>query len=193
MDLSKLPKLSNTDKPPEEENPPPESERAQAVARMAMGYRLDEPLPGLAEAWISIALGLILLFCFPNTISYLRAPSAFEQANPILDGDGNPILNKQGQPMHYWQSAPFWADLGITAFASVLVVEGILLAFTKKSRLILLAFGLTVAAGMLNLFVVIHTYNIILFPTFCALAVAVSGYMAMTQWRLIQMLRARGK
>ena len=46
---------------------------------------------GLAEAWISIALGVLLLFIFPNTIRYIHSPADFEQNNPVTDAQDNTI------------------------------------------------------------------------------------------------------
>ncbi|MDP9173132.1 MAG: hypothetical protein M3O30_04600 [Planctomycetota bacterium] len=184
MDLSKLPKLSKTDQPPVEEALPQFAAPQASVPVAGMSYSA-EPLPGLAEGWISIALGLILLFVFPNTISYLRSPSTFEQNYPVMDAQGNPLP--------YIKSAFFWTDLGVAVFAGVLLIEGFVLAVSRKSGPIYVAFGLTVSAALLNLFVIIHTFNILGFPIYCGLAVAVSVYMALTQWRLIQMLRIRGR
>ena len=182
MDLSKLPKLSKTDEPPPREDPPLPG-APEGIPLTSFQYK--ESLPGLAEGWISIALGVILLFMFPNTISYVRSPAAFEQANPVTDAQGN--------SMRYVQTAFFWTDLGMTIFSGVLIVEGVLLAFLRKSGPIYIAFGLTVAAALFNLLVTIHVYSLIGFPIYCALAVAVAGYMALTQWRLIEILRRRGR
>ena len=99
MDLSKLPKLSKTTQSrpasePTEPAPPP------------LDYeRRIPPAIGLAEAWISIALGVLLLFIYPNTLSYIHSPAAFEQNITSTDAQGNTI--------HYLQapiSGPIWAS-----------------------------------------------------------------------------------
>jgi hypothetical protein len=175
MDLSKLPKLSQTSQaqqpptPPETVQPPP----------------IDPPSPppaiGLAEAWISIGLGILLLLVFPNTIHYLSSPTAFQQANPVTDAQGNVIP--------YANSVFFWTDLGVTVFAVALILEGIILAAARKMAPLMAAFCVTIVAALFNVFVVAHAYSIIGFPIVCGLGVVVLVYMAMTQWRLIAALR----
>ena len=53
------------------------------------------------------------------------------------------------------------------------------------------AIAVTLIAGAFNLGVVIYAYNILGFQIVCALAVAVCGYMAMTQWMVFQALKPR--
>ncbi len=49
------------------------------------------PAMGLAEAWISIGLGILLLFIFPNTLQATLFSGGFEQNNPVTDPNGNTI------------------------------------------------------------------------------------------------------
>ncbi|MGA2440495.1 MAG: hypothetical protein ABSH08_06030 [Tepidisphaeraceae bacterium] len=175
MDLSKLPKLSKTGQSqPGSEQPEPARPPAEHEVKIL-------PAIGLAEAWISIALGVLLLFIFPNTLSYIHSPAAFEQNITSFDAQGNTI--------HYVQSPFFWTDLGVTVFAIALIVEGIVLAAARKIAPLIFAFCLTVLAALFNVAVIAHVYSVIPFPVFCGIGVVVLGYMAMTQWRLIGMLR----
>ncbi|HEX4056205.1 MAG TPA: hypothetical protein VHX86_18245 [Tepidisphaeraceae bacterium] len=173
MDLSKLPKLSKT----QEKQPPPEETGAPFPARPAVIV----PTFGLAEAWVSIALGVLLLFVFPNTIRYLHSSAAFEQNNPVTDAQGNAIP--------YLNSVFFWTDLGITVFAAALILEGIALAAARRIFPLLIAFCVTAGAALFNVFVIVHAYSIIGFPWVCGIGVIVLVYMAITQWRLIAILR----
>jgi len=146
---------------------------------------MPEPPPdvshlGLAEAWFSIAIGLIVLFVFPYTIQYLLSPAAFEKNHSFTDAQLNPI--------HYTHTEVFWADLGMTVFGVALLIEGLALLLPLRRASIAAVLVLTSAAGIFNLYVVIRTYNILGFQLFCALAVAISGYMALTQWRLMRAL-----
>jgi hypothetical protein len=175
MDLSKLPKLSKTgqSRPGSEQTepaPPPPDYDVRIL-----------PAVGLAEAYISIALGVLLLFIFPNTLSYIHSPTAFEQNTTSFDAQGNTI--------HYVQSVFFWTDLGVTVFAVTLIVEGIVLAAARKIAPLMFAFCLTVLAALFNAVVIVHAYSLIPFPAVCGIGVAVLGYMALTQWRLIGILR----
>jgi hypothetical protein len=188
MDLSKLPKLSNTssEQPPSSAPPPEANQPNQGnQANPVLDYgRTDRALPGAAEAWISIVIGTILLFIFPNTIRYIHSPSAFEQNNPVTDANGNSLP--------YPKSDFFWADLGVTVFAAVLIGEGIVLAIAKKRLVVLVIMAFTASAAIFNLIVVAMVYNDIGFQITCALAGAIGGYMAMTQWQMAEALRKRG-
>ncbi len=173
MDLSKLPRLSKTSqaqRPPEENDPPPLAYQAVIT-----------PTVGLAEAWISIAVGVLLLFVFPNTTRYLHSPAAFERNNPVTDAQDNAIP--------YPSSVFFWTDLGVTVFAAALILEGIALAAARKVLPLLVALCVTAVAALFNVFVIVHAYSIIGFPWVCGAGVIVLVYMAMTQWRLIAILR----
>ena len=179
MDLSKLPKLSQTPQPPSEPAVPPvPPPPAQPV--VAADIRAPLMAPRLAEAWFSIAIGLIVLFVFPHTFQYLHNPAAFQQNNPVNDAQGNPLP--------YAHSEFFWSDMGMAVFGVVLLIEGIALLVALRRPVILAVFFLTAAAGLLNLYVVIRTYNVIGFQLFCAVAVAISGYMALSQWSIAQVL-----
>jgi hypothetical protein len=185
MDLSKLPKLSRTDKPQDEgANDPEEAPQdlattaGAAPAPNAQAAQKQVAPMGLAEAWISIAIGVILLLVFPNTLHFLTNPTAFQQNNPVTDGNGNAIP--------YLQSVFFWSDLGVTVFAATLVIEGIVLASTALRPLLMPVFVLTLAAAVFNVFVILHVYDAMGLPVVCALGVAVLVYMAITQWRIIQ-------
>jgi hypothetical protein len=186
MDLSKLPKLSNTgeNQPAGDDpaNPPPVPPPGfRTISELEYG-RLKGAGIGFAEAWISIGLGLLLLFIFPNTIKYFYSPLAFQQENPVTDPQGNSIA--------YTHSVFFWSDLGVTVFGGALIIEGIVLAAARKIGPLFFAFVLTVLAAIFNVFAVWRYYSILQsFPIVCGVGVVVLGYMAMTQWRLIAALR----
>jgi hypothetical protein len=182
MDLSKLPKLSKTaenqpapDSAPEPSAPPIPPPPFQSLPAKS-------PAIGLAEAWISIGLGILLLIIFPNTIKFICSPSAFQQNNPVTDASNNTIP--------YMQSVFFWTDSGITVFAAALIVEGIVLAAARKVGPVIFAFVVTAAAAIFNVIVIIHAQPITGFPIVCGLGVVLLGYMALTQWRIIASLRA---
>jgi hypothetical protein len=182
MDLSKLPKLSNTtgsQPPPATADAPEPSPQAQPAA--SQPQELPVPAIGLAEAWISIGLGILILFIFPNTLHYIFSSTQFQQENTFTD--------KQGNAISYGQSIFFWTDLGITVFAAALIVEGIILAFARKMGPLYIAFVLTSLAAFFNIYVIFKSRSEIDFPLFCGVAVVILGYMALTQLRLIQFLR----
>src|SRR5262245_32114484 len=168
MDLSKLPKLSQT--PSQTEQPAPEQSPAQEPdfckqcglplrkgARFcdacgsptgALDYGTQRPAPGTAaDAWISIALGVILLFIGPRLIQYLLSPSTFPQKWSFSDPTGAPLA--------YTQTVFFWGDIALTSFALVLIVEGIALMLGRRAWVVGGAFVLTTSVTFLNLIYVI--------------------------------------
>jgi hypothetical protein len=178
MDISKLPKLSKTSESQPPPVPPESTEPAPPMARI--NFAVMPSSIGLAEAWISIALGVLLLFIFPNTISYLRSPGDNTWSNFATDAQGNAIS--------YPHSAFFWQDLGVTVFAAALILEGIALAAARKIGPLWVAFVVTVLAAIFNVIVIAHVQPLIGFPIFCGVGVVILGYMAFTQWRLITVL-----
>jgi hypothetical protein len=178
MDLSKLSKFSETKKP--ESAPQQQTEPTPPLA-----YRADRQL-GVsgAEAWISIALGVILLVVCHRPIEYLftrHNPAAFSWT--FNDSNGNPIS--------YTQSAFFLPDLGVVAFGLVLILDGLLLAFARIRGFVWMTFILTVIVVILNAIAIAVSMNEIGFQILPALAIAFGGYMAVYQWLLLKDSRAR--
>ena len=188
MDMSKLPRMSQTPPPPPEPSAAPQEEgRATGgVAAPGSAYRREleygvEPAPSFAEAWISIAIGLILLFATYalRLIQFLLSPSTFTWT----------FSDEKGQPIKYTQTVFIWGDAAMLLFALVLIIDGLLL-FTRKPALIALAFGLTALTVATNLFYLVmmmsRGYG---FQIASAIAVAFGVYIAIFQWKLLQSLR----
>jgi hypothetical protein len=182
MDLSKLPRMSETPPPPPPQTPQDEQRATRGVAAAPVDYGAYEPAPSLAEAWISIAIGLILLFATYalRPLQYLLAPASFTWT----------FNDATGAPLKYTQTVFFWGDIAMLLFAIVLIVEGLLL-FTRRPMLIMLAFGITVLTVAANLIYVAgmmtRGYG---FQLPSAIAVAFGVYIALFQWKLIQSMRA---
>lgn len=211
MDVSKLPKLSQTPAPPPDpvagtdEPPPPPAIAAAMSSRpewcrkchapnapnsrfcASCGAGLGGPTGAApveigAEAWISVALGVILLFFARNLISYLISPTQFAQDNTIHD--------EQGLPLPYPRSVFFWGDLALAGFAVVLIFEGLVVAFGRRPGLVMFAFGLTVLATAVNVGYFAMMMSKGYGPQImAALAAAFGVYIALYQWRLYQSLR----
>ncbi|MEA2711695.1 MAG: hypothetical protein QOF78_4296 [Phycisphaerales bacterium] len=196
MDMSKLPRMSQTPPPPPDE---PQQQASQSAApaaapvhTAASHYREEhayaaEPIGGsLAEAWISIAIGLILLFATTafRLVQYLSSPGTFTWT----------FNDENGAPIKYTQTVFIWGDAAMLLFSIVLILEGLLL-FTRKPGLIALAFGITVLTIAVNLFflagMMTRGYG---FQLASALAIAFGVYIAIFQWKLLQSLRmSRGR
>lgn len=194
MDMSKLPRMSQTPAPappPAEDVTPGEEGRAThgVAATGKHGYREergygDEPRASVAEAWISIAIGTILLFASPYIWQWLLSKVSGYKA-PFL-----PITDTgTGAEIPYSQSVFFFGHLCLFSFALVLVIDGLIL-FTRRVGLMMLALGFTVIASAMNfIHVARETMNGQGLPLMSAMAFAFGVYIAMFQWKLLQSLR----
>ena len=187
MDMSKLPRMSQTPPPPPEvADPLADAGRAapgvapapQSAYRQELGYA-SEPAASLAEAWISIAIGLILMFVSTagRFLEYLTSSNfSWNFTDP------------SGAPLPYRQTVFFWGDVAIFAFALLLIIDGILV-FTRKPVLVGIAFGFTVITVLMNFIYLVRMMNGYGFQLWSALAVAFGVYIAIFQWKLLQSLR----
>ena len=171
MDLSKLPKMSNTPTPP-----PPQATPETAPQRAA-----TVSASSAADAWISIAIGAIFLFMFPRFLQWL--------ASRTMGTSFNEFLNSDGVVVPYQTLPEFWSDLGPTTFAIVLIIDGLVMGFARRPAMIAIAFGLTVATVVFNLIWLVGSYSSHGFALISALAVAFGGYLASYQWQLMKALR----
>jgi hypothetical protein len=173
MDLSKLPKLSQTPKPPEE-NPPQQSEPPgqrtgdPRVARMMAG----------PEAWIGLAIGLILLLMQQRFLGF------------VFRRDIGTFLDEKGQTIAYTQTIFFLNDVGLAVFGVALMLDGVLLLAAKPWS-VALGLVVTVIACVLNLYTVVRLYSGYGLQVLPALAVAFGVYTAMFQWKVMLSLRGR--
>lgn len=195
MDLSKLPRLSNTERPapsaePTPEGPSPAAPRTDAVP--VVDYRYPGVRPVATgrgpEAWISIGVGLIFLFVFPHftqwwihTVFHTKTVPSFL---PITD-------SQTGAEIPYSKSDFFFNDLAIAFFAYALIVEGVALVLAGRNRpgVVMFAFVVTAAAVALNAWYLVSSFGEG-FPVVSAIAIVLGGYMLWFQWNLARELRA---
>jgi hypothetical protein len=185
MDMSKLPRLSQTNKDDAPE--PITGQPTSPPPPMADPYR-DDPRrrdPAVdydsgvgGDVWISIAVGVILLLVFRRMLQYV---------SHILFGTFfAPYLMSDGTEVSYTSTPDFWSDLGITTFAIVLIVEGIALAIGRRRPAVVgFAFGLTVLVTLYNVGYLIMSISSGL-PIVSAFAVAFGVYIAMYQWNMLK-------
>ncbi|HEV2296279.1 MAG TPA: hypothetical protein VGR35_20710 [Tepidisphaeraceae bacterium] len=192
MDMSKLPRLSQTNK---DDAPTPVAADTVTAPPMAAkpagedvyeGRRYDPRHydPGIGgEVWISIAVGAILLLMFRRLMQYVF--------HLLFGTYFAPYLMPDGTEVPYTSTPDFWSDLGITAFAFVLIFEGIALAIgRRRPGVILFALVLTVLATLYNLGFLIMTFSRG-FPLISAFAVAFGVYIALYQWNLLKSMSRR--
>lgn len=177
MDLSKLPKLSG-DRP---EVPPPPAAESPDAPYVVPYYAKREANP--AEAWLSIAIGLIMLLLSPRIFQYLISPSTFAQKWTFNDGKGNPLA--------YTQTVYFWGDVCLTLFALSLIFEGLVLGFTRRQIWLIASILFTAMATLMNGgyvgYMMFAGYGL---QMFSALAVAFGVYAVIVLWQRYQQLNA---
>ena len=195
MDVSKLPRLSKTEgQAPSSEPAPPAAPipaqpvPAQPLPAEPIDYRSSAypPGPRVAEAWISIGLGLIFLFVFPNFTQWwmhrafhTKLPSFL----PIID-------NSTGVEVPYAKSIFFMNDLSISIFFYALIVDGIALLLARRKFVVAIALLVMAAAVGLNVVYVCQSFSTNKgFPIISGLAVVLGGYMLWYQWSMFQELR----
>lgn len=214
MDISKLPRLSQTSAPPPadamEPTPAPPADAAFPVvnptpaipAATALnpawcrrchspnapnsrfcatcgagigGETGAAPVEVGAEAWISIALGALLLFLSPRLIQYITSPSTFTWT----------FSDETGAPLAYTKSVYFWGDVALTSFAIVLILDGLVVMFGRRARIVLFAFVLTVLTTLVNAgFIAMMLAKGYALEYMAAIAVIFGGYIAAYQYRL---------
>jgi hypothetical protein len=206
MDLSKLPKLSQSPAPPSDgatsENAAANSPGHSAAPPRAAAPNsyLPPPTTTLAEAWISLAVGALLLLMVPYTLQYASSKVFHTHFAPFLDPNVPPpakcdflqfVNTSDGTitRVYYRDTAQFFSDLAVTGFALVLIVDGFVLLLARNRPLVIFAFGLTVLATAGNLYYLVATYSQQGLAMLSALAVAFGVYIAIQQWNLLKSLR----
>jgi hypothetical protein len=179
MDMSKLPRMSQSPEPP-----PAQTDPATALPAYATSPCAPERPPSFAEAWISIAVGLILLLMSPYTLQWLVSLISSYKP-PFL-----PITDvTTGAEIPYTHSTFFFGHLCVFAFSLVLIIDGLVL-FTRKPALIMIALVVTAITTLMNLIYVGKAMmNGEALPIVSALAVAFGVYIATLQWKLVQSFR----
>ena len=198
MDMSKLPRLSQSDAPPPpapETSVAAENEPTRVVERLRSDTAQAPRLGTGAEAWISIGIGILVLAMSPNTMKYMAAVLSHKPAE-IFPDPTRPfpakcdfILYEDGTKILYRNMSVFWSDLVVTAFALVLILDGLVLASARRSRTVLLAFGVTALATAANGIYLFATIQNGL-PVISAFAVLFGVYIAIAQWGYYKSLLA---
>lgn len=181
--MSKLPRMSQSPEPP-----PAQPDPATALPAYATPAYPQERSPSFAEAWISIAVGLILLLMSPYTLQWLVSliSSYKPPFLPIESFDPKTGITSE---VPYLRSIFFFGHLCVFAFALVLIIDGLVL-FTRKRVLIMDALVVTAVTTLMNLIYVAKAVsNGEALPIISALAVAFGVYIAMLQWKLVQSFR----
>jgi hypothetical protein len=191
MDLSKLPKMSQTAQAERERaageaqraGDPPAAAGATARERAVPGYA-DEPVVG-AEVWISAVLGLVFVVMGWNFARYLIARGTGQAFHTGVEWSaGTP---KAGQEVGYFELQGYtaWTDASMFVFGLAMLADGALLLASRRASVVWAGFALTVLAVAMNLVTAGLAFSAGIMPLFSIVAVAIGGYMLAYQWRLV--------
>lgn len=172
MDMSKLPRLSESPAPPPQPAiPVVQGSTPHAIQPMGIEYTL-----------IAAGIGIILMLFLSgpvNILTLLTNPSALPG---VYDTDGTLIP--------YSKSAIIWADLGIFVLCVALIVDGLLNGLTRWKWARFLTAGLAIGCALLNLYVCAALRDKIGMQMFNALAILASLLMLVSSVRQLTTSRA---
>ena len=204
MDLSKLPRMSQTPAPP-----PAATVNAPESANSAPTPVSTGNPPIAAEVWISVVMGIVLLLIWPNTLLYTSHqllhtrfapyPTLDAEHNQVFDVNKRPIMSESvtltdGSTIPYRQTTPafdpnYWSDLAVTLFAAALIVEGFALVLSRRPIVVLFALVVTLSATIFNLGYFFATFREYGMPMVSLVAIILGGYMTIYQIGLFSAAR----
>jgi hypothetical protein len=176
MDLSKLPKLSQT--PKQADNAEPVSPEPEEPVVGYRSRRDDSDSSGdRADGYIALVVGAFLLFFFPRFLQWL--------SHRLFGSHFNPFIDPQGKVVPYTTVPEFWMDLGPVLFGLALVVEGLVVMVRPVRPLLWLVLGFTGVATAYNVIYFIVSYPRYGFAPISFLAGAFGIYACFQLWHRV--------
>jgi hypothetical protein len=189
MDMSKLPRMSNTPAPP----PPEQQDDSPAPAPKKPNvpdYSQPEgarPISGLV--WFNACVALLLIFMGRAFPSYAYSKMT---GQPFHTGVTWQAGERVGTEVDYFdlQGHTAIADVGIFFFGVVILLEAAVLIFLARGNaaraLLRFTFVLTVLVTAWNFFVMVRLFQFGVLPALTLLAVAYGGYIAFEQKQFLK-------
>lgn len=198
MDLSKLPRLSETDKhaPP----PAPAAELSTAPVSTAPPQAV-QPVTYSAsnfdisgQVWLSVVLGIVFMFMGGT---FARFALAKITGQPFHTGVTWQVGPKAGQEVDYFDLEGYTAytDTAIFLFGLAMVLEAGMLVVARKNTpatraFVALAMAISALMTLLNIILAGALFQIGITPFVSFLAAAFGAYMTATEWKMLQFMRA---
>ena len=204
MDMSKLPRLSQTNKDdaptpvpggtpappaPDPNRTVPDYQPRDRGPYDGGGYDgYDRGYSVGAEVWISVIFAIVYMFIGFNFARYVAAK--------VTGGTYHTNVNwtageKAGQEVDYYdlQGGTAHSDSAMFLFGLALLLEAIAMLIAHsgapaKRFFVGFALFVTLLATAYNLFVIVKLFGMGITPLMSVIAVAIGGYMATYQWRL---------
>lgn len=176
MDISKLPKLSQT---------PPRSASSQAAQAKPVDDRTYTSAPPASaetgmEIWVSLILGVVFLFLGAN---FGRWSIAKITGQPFSTGIEWSTGNQAGQPVEYFdlQGGTAWGEMGFFVLGVSMLIEAAVMGFVAlkpaQYRMSILAILAAVIAAMANGLAIAKIYPTGVLPLISVLALGLAGLM----------------
>jgi hypothetical protein len=201
MDMSKLPRLSQTNKDdaptpvpggtpvppvPDPDRMVPDYQPRDRGPYDAGGYDTGYSIG--AEVWISVIFAIVYMYIGFNFARYV--------VTKVTGGTYHTNVNwtageKAGQEVDYYdlQGGTAHSDSAMFLFGLALLLEAIAMLIAHsgasgKKLFVGFALFVTLLATAYNLFVIAKLFGMGITPLMSVIAVAIGGYMATYQWRL---------
>jgi cytochrome c oxidase subunit IV len=197
MDLSKLPKLSNTKSQVPAENPTP-PQPAQPEVVNYQPYANRPPSIG-GDIWFSVVIGILLMFMGGTFARFAIAKITHRPFHTNYTWPDDDPKGRGGQEVDYFDLQGFtaWSDMGVFLFGVTLIFEAAAKAFIvmnpgAMSRYVLmLAIVLTLLAVILNIIAAMKMYSVDIIPLLSGLAIAFGGWILFDEWATLQRMPRR--
>ena len=190
MDLSKLPKLSQTAEAARKEgvDPPAAAAPVPPVGPTTNYQSQAGPVLG-AEVWISLVLGLVFVFLGWTFVEYVATVARGQAFHTQVNWTEGP---KAGQEVAYFELQGYtaWTDASMFLFGAALIADAAMLlvaagSLGRRRWLVWAGFAITLMAVAMNAVTALMLMRVGIRPLLSLAAIAVGGYMAAYQWRLV--------
>lgn len=184
MDLSKLPKLSQTPAPPSPAAPAP-----TALPPQQMPQQVHHPVGIAGMVWFNAIIGLLLVWMGQNFGKYVLSLITGQPYHTGFNWQSGP---KAGQEVAYpdLENGVMWTDASLFLFGVAILAEAVVLALASRQKasvallLTNVAIGLTVLSTLISLAACAQLFRLGVLPHLSLLAAAFGGYMVAYLWRL---------
>lgn len=204
MDISKLPRMSDTASQQRELGEQPQPPNADALnpqqpptaMRAAPAPEQPVSLGGGAEVWLSAILGFVFLLLGRSFGAYLLARMTGQVYHTGVNWTAGPL---EGQEVAYpdLQGFVMLNDSAMFVFGLTLLMEAAVIAvvgtrFRYVRPLVQLALAVAAVATAYNAYACARLLGANVMPIFSLLAVAFGGYIAFYLWNVLKALPAGG-
>lgn len=195
MDLSKLPKLSDTKSQTPPPPPPPTDAPPPPPAR-PIDYGIAQPRGIGGDIWISLIIGILLCYLGGTFARFAIDKITHQPFHTTVNWTSGP---KAGTEVDYFdlEGHTAWSDMGVFLFGLILLFEAaaktvLLLSPGQPARIaLMLAILLTLVAMLLNGIACALLFGDGITPLLSGFAVAFGGWILFDEWSTLKRTQPR--